>query len=98
MATSAAVLTTTDHAQWEIKLGDDAMMTNVRASFTGQELKITGEHNCGALQLRSWTLTGSSSTVKSVTAHQPVCQVECDYADSLVKSRAEHGCDVGPHA
>lgn len=32
-----------DHAQWEIKLGDDAMMTSVRAAFTGQELKITGK-------------------------------------------------------
>jgi hypothetical protein len=32
-----------DHAQWEIKLGDDATMTSIRASFTGQELKITGE-------------------------------------------------------
>lgn len=36
------VVLTTDHAQWEIKLGDDALMNAVRASFTGQELKITG--------------------------------------------------------
>lgn len=36
-------LTLLDHAQWEIRLGDDAVMTTVRATFSGSELKITGE-------------------------------------------------------
>lgn len=40
-----------DHAQWEIKLGEDAIMSNVRASFTGQELKITGENHREPLRI-----------------------------------------------
>ncbi|EJT48688.1 hypothetical protein A1Q1_02298 [Trichosporon asahii var. asahii CBS 2479] len=34
-----------DHAQWEIKLGDDAIMNSIRAAFTGQELRITVSRN-----------------------------------------------------
>lgn len=45
-----------DHAQWEIKLGDDATMTSIRASFTGQELKITGELALAKKALRWQTL------------------------------------------
>ncbi|WOO76815.1 uncharacterized protein LOC62_01G000431 [Vanrija pseudolonga] len=30
-----------DHAQWEIKLGDDAIMTSVRANFSGKVLRVT---------------------------------------------------------
>ncbi|KLT43250.1 hypothetical protein CC85DRAFT_291685 [Cutaneotrichosporon oleaginosum] len=29
-----------DHAQWEIRLGDDAVMSSVRATFSGNELAI----------------------------------------------------------
>jgi hypothetical protein len=32
-----------DHAQWEIRLGDDAAMNTIRATFSGSELVITGE-------------------------------------------------------
>ncbi|TXT15998.1 hypothetical protein VHUM_00501 [Vanrija humicola] len=32
-----------DHAQWEIKLGDDAIMTSVRANFSGKVLRVTSE-------------------------------------------------------
>lgn len=32
-----------DHAQWDIKLGDDADMKSIGAKYGGQELRINGE-------------------------------------------------------
>ncbi|BEI86208.1 hypothetical protein CcaverHIS002_0604950 [Cutaneotrichosporon cavernicola] len=34
-----------DHAQWEIRLGDDAAMNSIRAMFSGSELVITVARN-----------------------------------------------------
>lgn len=31
-----------DHAQWDIKLGEDANLKSVNAKFTGKELRVTG--------------------------------------------------------
>lgn len=33
----------TDHAQWDIKLGEDANLKSVNAKFTGKELRVTGK-------------------------------------------------------
>ncbi len=41
---ATAVADPEDHAQWEIRLGDDAAMNTIRATFSGSELVITGEH------------------------------------------------------
>jgi hypothetical protein len=32
-----------DHAQWDIKLGDDANMKSITAKFGGHDLKVTSE-------------------------------------------------------
>lgn len=40
---ATAVADPEDHAQWEIRLGDDAAMNTIRATFSGSELVITGE-------------------------------------------------------
>lgn len=40
---ATAVADPEDHAQWEIRLGDDAAMNTIRAMFSGSELVITGE-------------------------------------------------------
>lgn len=39
---SNAYLGHSDHAQWDIKLGEDANLKSVNAKFTGKELRVTG--------------------------------------------------------
>jgi hypothetical protein len=34
-----------DHAQWDIKLGEDANMRSISAKFGGNDLKITGKYD-----------------------------------------------------
>ncbi|KAL1413132.1 hypothetical protein Q8F55_000881 [Vanrija albida] len=64
-----------DHAQWEIKLGDDAIMTSVRANFSGKVLRVTvtraerfggGRGGKSALSVRS-----NNSNVTMASAQAP---------------------------
>jgi hypothetical protein len=55
-----------DHAQWEIRLGDDAAMNTIRATFSGSELVITVARNpklvAGNMSMRSNVSMRSAST------------------------------------
>nr|XP_031864395.1 uncharacterized protein CI109_000308 [Kwoniella shandongensis]KAA5531467.1 hypothetical protein CI109_000308 [Kwoniella shandongensis] len=76
-----------DHAQWDIKLGEDANLKSVNAKFTGKELRVTVAreqrrpyHNPKSRSFRSDPSTpssGSSLSVPSITAtsgHNPLDQ------------------------
>ncbi|GMK57306.1 hypothetical protein CspeluHIS016_0401400 [Cutaneotrichosporon spelunceum] len=58
-----------DHAQWEIRLGDDAAMNTIRATFSGSELVITVARN--AKLVPSNVSTRSNVTMRTASTRAP---------------------------
>ncbi|KAL7420766.1 hypothetical protein Q5752_004718 [Cryptotrichosporon argae] len=73
-----------DHAQWEIKLGDDAIMSSIRADFDKRKLTVRISRSPTAKSIRAPSFrTESTSSSTWSTANQPsiASSDEADTAD-----------------
>ncbi|WVR06527.1 hypothetical protein IAU60_003558 [Kwoniella sp. DSM 27419] len=71
-----------DHAQWDIKLGEDANLKSVNAKFTGKELRVTvaREQRYGGFRSRPMPTSSrppmmaqySSPSITSTAGHDPL--------------------------
>ncbi|WWC88637.1 uncharacterized protein L201_003550 [Kwoniella dendrophila CBS 6074] len=70
-----------DHAQWDIKLGEDANLKSVKAQFTGKELRITVAREQRFPHNRFMRMVGnrpalnstfSSPSITATSAHNPL--------------------------
>lgn len=57
-----------DHAQWDIKLGEDANLKSVNAKFTGKELRVTV-----ARQLPEWQIARNLRLSNAATKRPNPC-------------------------